>query len=498
MAVSSLPSNYGIGTIGKEAYKFIDFLVAADQKYWQMLPLGSTSYGDSPYSSFSTYAGNPYFVDLDMLITDGLLTKKDVEKYDWGRNPEKTDYGKIYKNRFKVLRIAAEKGLKKYEKEFASFRRRNKAWLENYALYMAVKSHFGMISWTEWPEEDIRKHEPKACKKYLKDLKTDVEFYEFIQFLFFEQWKKLKAYAKKNKVEIIGDIPIYVALDSADVWAEAGWFQLDEENTPVRVSGVPPDYFSADGQLWGNPLYDWDKMKADGYSWWIRRIEGAFKLYDVVRIDHFRGFESYWSVPYGEKTARKGKWVKGPGMDLVGKLAEAFSDKAFIAEDLGYLTEDVRQLLKDSGFPGMKVLEFAFDSREESDYLPHNYGKNCVCYTGTHDNSPIALWKKEADKKDIALAMEYLGIGKDDNFNWEFIRGGMRSVSALFVAQMQDYLELGKGYRMNIPGTLGGNWTWRMKKGAADKALAKKIARMTKIYGRSAKRDSKTSKKNNK
>lgn len=495
MAVSSLPSKYGIGTIGKEAYRFIDFLVASNQKYWQMLPLGSTSYGDSPYQSFSTFAGNPYFVDLEMLIEDGLLKKKDVEGINWGKDEEHVDYGKIYKSRFDVLKKAYENGKDKYEGPFKSFVRKNKDWLKNYALYMAVKRHFDMKSWTEWPEEDIRLHKESACKKYAKELKEDVELFEFIQYLFFKQWKELKAYAKKNNIEIIGDLPIYVALDSADVWAGAGWFQLDEENNPVDVAGVPPDYFSADGQLWGNPLYDWDKMKKDGYSWWIKRVEGAFKLYDVLRIDHFRGFESYWAVPFGEKTARNGRWVKGPGMDLVRLLADEFSDKSFIAEDLGYLTEEVKNLQKDSGFPGMKVLEFAFDSREESDYLPHTYGKHCICYTGTHDNSPIALWKHEADKADVALAKEYLGINDAEGFNWGFIRGGMSSVSELFVAQMQDYLELGKGYRMNIPGTLGGNWKWRMKKNAASKSLAKKIARMTKIYGRAPKKPSKKKKK---
>ncbi len=491
MPVSSLPSKYGIGTIGKEAYKFIDFLVASGQKYWQMLPLGSTSYGDSPYQSFSTFAGNPYFVDLEMLISDGLLLKKEVESYSWGDDEENVDYGIIYENRFKVLRVAAKRGIEKYEGPFKAFVRKNKDWVKNYALFMALKKHFGEVSWTEWPDEDIRLHKDKACKKYQKELKEDVEFFEFVQFLFFKQWKQLKAYARKNRIEIIGDLPIYVALDSADVWAEAGWFQLDEENTPVAVAGVPPDYFSADGQLWGNPLYDWDKMKKDGYGWWIRRVEGAFMLYDVLRIDHFRGFESYWSVPYGEKTARKGKWVKGPGMDLVGLLAERFADKAFIAEDLGFMTPEVKKLQQDSGFPGMKVLEFAFDSREESDYLPHTYGKHCICYTGTHDNSPIALWRYEADKADVALAVEYLGINEKEGFNWGFIRGGMSSVAELFVAQMQDYLELGKGYRINIPGTLGGNWTWRMKKGAASAKLAKKIARIVKIYGRSQAKKSK-------
>jgi len=490
MPLSSLPSKYGIGTIGKAAYDFVDFLVAADQKYWQLLPLGSTSYGDSPYQSFSTFAGNPYYIDLEMLIKDGLLKKKDVDAIDWGTDPEHVDYGKIYENRFTVLKMACDEGLKKYPEEFSAFKKENERWIENYALFMALKRHFGMKSWTEWPEEDIRKHETAACAKYLEELGEDVVFFEFIQFLFFKQWAEFKAYAKEKEVEIIGDLPIYVALDSADVWSEAYWFQIDEENVPVDVAGVPPDYFSADGQLWGNPLYNWEKMQADGFGWWIRRVDGAFKLYDVLRIDHFRGFESYWAVPYGETTAKNGRWVKGPGMNLVGVLASWFKDKSFIAEDLGYLTPEVHQLQEDSGFPGMKILEFAFDSREASNYLPHTYHNNCICYTGTHDNTPIALWKKDADKADVALAIKYLGLNDEEGFNWGFIRGGMSSVSNLFVAQMQDYLDLGEGARMNTPGIPEGNWTWRMTKGAASKKLAAKIAEMVRIYGRSAYRDS--------
>jgi len=490
MPLSSLPSKYGIGTIGKAAYDFVDFLVAADQKYWQLLPLGSTSYGDSPYQSFSTFAGNPYFIDLEMLIKDGLLKKKDVDAIDWGCDPEHVDYGKIYENRFTVLKMACDEGLKKYPEEFSAFKKENERWLENYALFMALKRHFGMKSWTQWPEEDIRKHEAAACAKYLEELSEDVVFFEFIQFLFFRQWADFKAYAKEKEVEIIGDLPIYVALDSADVWSEAYWFQIDEENVPVDVAGVPPDYFSADGQLWGNPLYNWEKMQADGFGWWIRRVDGAFKLYDVLRIDHFRGFESYWAVPYGETTAKNGRWVKGPGMNLVGVLASWFKDKSFIAEDLGYLTPEVHKLQEDSGFPGMKILEFAFDSREASNYLPHTYNNNCICYTGTHDNTPIALWKTDADKDDVALAIKYLGLNEKEGFNWGFIRGGMSSVSNLFVAQMQDYLDLGEGARMNTPGIPEGNWTWRMTKGAASKKLAAKIAEMVRIYGRSVYRDS--------
>ena len=320
MPMSSLPSPYGIGTMGKSAYRFVDFLKAAGQKYWQLLPLGPTSYGDSPYSSFSTFAGNPYYIDLDLLVKDGLLRRGEITGRDWGEDPERVDYGRIYEHRFEVLRLAYARGKEKLAEELAAFRQENAAWLEDYALFMAVKRSFGMVSWVEWPDEAIRLHKPEAVDQYRRELADDVDFWCFLQFLFFRQWKALRAYAHDKGIEFIGDVPIYVALDSADVWSAPRFFQLDENNLPTEVAGCPPDAFTEDGQLWGNPLYDWDKMKADGFGWWIRRIEGAEKLFDVIRIDHFRGFESYWAVPYGDKTARRGRWRPGPGMDLVGVL----------------------------------------------------------------------------------------------------------------------------------------------------------------------------------
>ncbi|MBR5991724.1 MAG: 4-alpha-glucanotransferase [Clostridia bacterium] len=485
MPVSALPSPYGIGTLGKAAYDFVDFLYDANQSWWQMLPLGPTSYGDSPYQSFSTFAGNPYFVDLDMLIEDGLLTKNDVKNIDFGKNSAKVDYAKIYENRFAVLRKAVENAGDRYSEEFQKFESENRVWLPDYALYMAVKAKNGMKSWLEWEDEDIRLHRPEAVARYHEELRDDVYFYEFVQFLFFKQWDALRAYAKEADIGIIGDIPIYVALDSADVWADPRQFQLDEENCPKEVSGVPPDYFSKDGQLWGNPLYDWDFMKSDGYGWWIRRIEGAQRLYDVIRIDHFRGFESYWAVPYGSETAKEGRWVKGPGMDLVGTLKNWFWNIQFIAEDLGFLTDDVRYLLRDSGFPGMKILQFAFDSREPSNYLPHTYEENCVCFIGTHDNTTIMAWKDETKKSDLKFAKQYLGLNDDEGLAWGMIRGGMSSVASLFITQMQDYLELGADARMNIPSTVGGNWQWRMTDKQITKKLTEKIAETTRIYGRS-------------
>ena len=485
MPVSALPSPYGIGTLGQEAYDFVDFLAAAKHYWWQMLPVGPTSYGDSPYQSFSTYAGNPYFVDLVTLRDDGLLTQAELDAMDWGSDPEQVDYEKIYRSRFVVLEKAMQRGWARDEKAILDFAKENARWLDDYVLFMALKRRYGMVAWTEWPDEDVRLHRPAAVERCRKELAEDIRLFTYIQYLFYQQWDKLREYAHSKGVGIIGDMPIYVAMDSADVWSEPGCFQLDEKNIPTEVSGCPPDSFSADGQLWGNPLYNWTAMKKDGYGWWIRRIAGAARLYDVLRIDHFRGLESYWAIPYGAKTAKDGRWVKGPGMDLMGTLIGWFPNIRFIAEDLGFLTPEVHQLLQDSGLPGMKVLEFAFDSREPSNYLPHTYDHNCVCYAGTHDNSPIMLWKEEADPADIEMAVRYLGLNDQEGFHWGILRGGMSSVADLFVAQMQDYLGLGAEARMNTPGTLGGNWQWRLQKGQINAALIERIAETARIYGRS-------------
>lgn len=484
MPISSLPSNYGIGTFGKAAYEYADFLAASGQKYWQLLPLGPTSYGDSPYQSFSSFAGNPYFIDLDLLIADGLLEQSEVDACNWGTNPRYVDYGKIYESRFEILSKAASRGWDRDADEICEFLTENSRWIGEYTLFMACKRHFDMKSWLEWEDDDIRLHKPEAVDKYRKLVAEDIQLFTYIQFLFFKQWKALKTYINDLGIKIIGDVPIYVALDSADVWSEPDKFQLNSDNIPVEVAGVPPDYFTEDGQLWGNPLYNYDRMRQDGFEWWIRRIGGAEKLYDVIRIDHFRGFANYWAVPYGAKTAKNGRWVDGPGMALVGVLTGWFHYLDFIAEDLGCITPEVSQLLADSGLPGMKVLEFAFDSREASDYLPHVYPVNCVCYTGTHDNSPLKLWKSEANPEDIDFAAKYLGLNDTEGFNYGIIRGGMGSVARLFVAQMQDYLELGEYNRMNTPGTPSGNWQWRMLPGEASKELAERIYDITLMYGR--------------
>ena len=484
LPVFALPSPYGIGTLGQAAYDFVDFLRQAGQSWWQMLPLGPTGYGDSPYQSFSSYAGNPYFIDLDLLRRDGLLTAQEIASLAWGSDPARVDYAALYENRFVLLQKAAERGWARDRAEVQLFARQNAQWLPDYALYMAVKRHFDEKPWTQWPDEAIRLRKPEAMAQYRQMLASDICMFTYSQFLFFRQWNALREYAHEQGVGIIGDLPIYVSMDSADVWAEPAFFQLDSDGYPTETAGVPPDCFSRDGQLWGNPLYRWEAMKADGYGWWIRRVDGAAKLYDMLRIDHFRGFESYWAVPYGDTTAKNGHWVKGPGMDLVQVLLNWFPQMQFIAEDLGFLTPEVRELLADSGLPGMKVLEFAFDSREPSNYLPHLYTPHCVCYTGTHDNAPLPAWKEEADPDDLALAVQYLGLNEEEGFHWGVLRGGMSSVAELFVAQMQDYLGLGAESRINTPGKPVGNWQWRLHPGQLTAALSRRMAHMARLYGR--------------
>ena len=411
MPIFSLPSRYGIGSFSKSAYQFVDMLKKAGQKYWQILPLCPTSYGDSPYQSFSTYAGNPYFIDLDQLIEEKLLTRKECQACDFGDDPQDIDYGKLYENRFKLLRKAYERANVGEDQEFEAYRRENAWWLDDYALFMAVKDRFDGVAWNEWAE-DIRLRWSNAMDYYRRELYYEIEFYSYLQFVFMKQWKKLKNYANINGIEIIGDIPIYVAFDSADAWANPELFQFDAENLPTAVAGCPPDGFSADGQLWGNPLYRWDYHRETGFDWWIRRIAYCSELYDVVRIDHFRGFDEYYSIPYGDTTARNGHWEKGPGIALFEAAKNRLGELNIIAEDLGYITDSVKKLVADSGFPGMKVLEFAFDSREKSDYLPYTYEKNSVVYTGTHDNETIAGWYAGLDKSDLKMCTDYMNIDR--------------------------------------------------------------------------------------
>lgn len=488
MPVASLPGQYGIGTFGKEAYKFVDFLAKAGQQYWQLLPLGPTGYGDSPYQSFSTFAGNPYFIDLDTLIEEGLLTKSECDKYDFGAKESEVDYEKMYLSRFKVLEIAFSRSNYKRTKAYKTFESNNSFWLEDYALYMAIKQSLGGVSFIEW-DEKIRRRDEQTLNECRKKFAKEIEFYKFLQFYFDKQWKQLKKYANDKGVKIIGDIPIYVAFDSADTWAGPEMFQFDSKGYPKAVAGCPPDGFSATGQLWGNPLYNWAYHKKTGYDWWLKRMAHCYELYDMVRVDHFRAFDEYYAIPYGDPTAEFGKWKKGPGMSLMKAFKEAFGDKEMIAEDLGFMTETVKKLVKDSGFPGMKVLQFAFDSREESDYLPHNYISNSSVYTGTHDNDTIVGWFEKLDEADKKFACAYLDIKPDEkHVAWKFIRLAMESVSDLCVIPMQDYLELGGEARINMPSTLGGNWVWRMKQGVLSDKLAKAIYDVTRTYGRTAKK----------
>lgn len=483
MHMSSLPSPYGIGSMGKCAYEFVDFLSAAGQKYWQLLPLGPTSVGNSPYSSYSTFAGNPYLIDLELLAEDGLLSFDELDAIDWGSNAQRVDFGLIQQHKDRMLRLAYTRRTDEQMDECMAFRSENRGWLDNYALYMALKKHFNNQNWMEWPE-DIRKRWPNAVYYYTNLLSSEMDYQFFQQYLFFRQWKLLRAYAAEKDIKFIGDIPFYVALDSADVWSEPHFFQLDSENRPVEISGVPPDAFSEEGQLWGNPLYDFESMRKDGYGWWIRRVGGAEKLYDMVRIDHFRAFESYWSVPADAVSAKEGKWCPGPGMDLVGRLTGWFKDMKFIAEDLGVITPAVKKLLADSKLPGMKVLQFGFDAAWESNYVPHRCVENSVCFIGTHDNDTVKGWLKTEKEANVEYAKKYMNISDDEGWNWGMIRTGMSTVSSIFIMQMQDLLELDTEHRMNIPGTPDANWGWRMLPEAIDEKLISKLSEYTKRYGR--------------
>lgn len=484
MPIFSLPSSYGIGSLGKEAYSFADFLKKSGRRYWQLLPLGPTSYGDSPYQSFSSAAGNPYFIDLDMLCEDGLLSHAEIEAVDWGRNEGRVDYEKLYLNRFRILERAKQRGYGRDKAHIAAFVEANRAWLLDYALFMALKRHFGMLAWPNWPDDAARRHDEAALAAYRIRLKPDIELFIYMQYLFFKQWQKLKSYTNSLGISIIGDVPIYVAMDSAEVWAERELFALNGQLVPEEVAGVPPDYFNADGQLWGNPLYNWQRLEETGFDWWIRRMSAAARLYDVIRIDHFRGLESYYAVPCGEKTARHGRWIKGPGMKLITAIKNGVKGAEFIAEDLGYTTDEVRALLAQSGFPGMRVLQFAFDGLCPNEHQPHAYSQNSICYTGTHDNSPIALWREETSQAVLDYARKYMAVSDTADMGEAMIRLGMASVAKLFIAQMQDHLGLSYGSRINVPGTACGNWQWRMDKAVDLDALAARLYEQAELYAR--------------
>ena len=484
MPISSLPSPYGIGTLGAEAYKFADFLAAGGQSCWQLLPVGPTSYGDSPYQSFSSFAGNPYFIDLDALAQEGLLEPEEFQPLNWGDSPDQVDYGLLYTTRYPVLHRACDRLLAQNRPDFAAFCQEQKDWLEDYALFMALKGKHGGASWFTWPEE-LRLREPAALEQAQSELADEVSFWKGVQYLFFHQWNAWKQYVNALGISVIGDLPIYVALDSADVWANRSQFQLDEAGLPTEVAGCPPDAFTADGQLWGNPLFHWERMEREGYAWWLRRIAFQFPLYDTLRSDHVRGFDSYYAVPYGDKTAKNGTWKPGPGIAFFKAVNKALGKKDIIAEDLGFLTPSVRKLLKESGYPGMKILEFAFDSRDaDSDYLPHRYPTHCVVYTGTHDNDTIQGWMASAPKKGISFAKAYLRLSKREGYHWGMMRSAWASPADLAVMQFQDLLGLGSEARMNIPSTLGDNWKWRALPDTFDEKLSKRLYREMRVYQR--------------
>ena len=481
MHITSLPGPYGIGTMGKPAREFVDFLKDAGQSLWQILPLSPTGYGDSPYQSCSAYAGNHYLIDLEELIESGLLTRDEVSSVTWCISEEKADFGILYNNRLTVLKKAFSR-FTNWE-ALDEFCRLNSDWLPDFALFMALKDENGSKPWYQWPEE-LKTRQPEAVWQARRRLQDAIRFYSFVQYLFDMQWQSLRQYAADAGIQIIGDVPIYVPLDSCDVWSAPELFQLDETLTPTAVAGVPPDAFTADGQLWGNPLYRWDVHKKDGFSWWLRRLTAAGKLYDIIRLDHFRAFEAYWSVPYGDETARNGHWVKGPDMDFVEAVKKGLPGLSIIAEDLGFLTEEVLALRDNSGWPGMKVLEFAFDGCEPSDYQPHTYTQNSVCYTGTHDNMTMRQWFDTATEEAVEFAKAYMGLTETEGYVWGTIRTAMASVSDTCIVQLQDYLNLDGSARMNFPGTMGSNWTWRAKQGVFTDELAKRIDKLTTIYCR--------------
>ena len=505
MPVSSLPGPYGIGCFGAEALKFVDFLAAAGQHIWQLLPLSPTGYGDSPYQSCSAFAGNPYFIDLDALKADGLLTAAQLKAEPWGTDPLSVDYGTLYTSRYKVLRAAYAAWREKYAGRFGcahyypddyyAFTLTNESWLNDYALYMALKTANGMKSWAEWPRE-YRLRDAGALAEFAAGQEEEIGFWKFLQYEFAVQWKKVKDYANEKGIKILGDIPIYVSADSVDAWVGGELFELDAQGGFARVAGCPPDYFSADGQLWGNPLYNWPYHKQTGYAWWVRRVRHALGIYDLLRIDHFRGFDTYWAIPAGSPTARTGKWENGPGMDLFRALEAALGKLPIIAEDLGDLVPSVRKLLADSTFPGMKVLQFAFGGGD-NEYLPHNHVKNSVVYPGTHDNTTLTdWWVNAAPAKEKANAAAYLHLTpckptakevaavRTDAARTALLRAALGSVADRAIIPMADWLGLGAEAHLNTPGKLGGNWAWRAAEGFDTALLAGRIEAECAVYCR--------------
>lgn len=483
MPVFSLPGEDGIGTFGKEAYEFIDFLVKSEQKYWQILPLGVTSFGDSPYQCISAFAGNPYFIDLNRLVKIGFLNENDLKEYKFFKKNDLVDYGFLYKNKMKILEKAYKRAKIIIKNDLDIFYDENKSWLREFSIFMALKANYGGLSWLEWEEayKDVNSLEIKEFEKKNQD---EIYFWVFIQYFFFKQWEKLKSYANKNGIRIIGDLPMYVSEDSSDLWANPSLFQLDHNYCPITVAGCPPDDFAPKGQLWGNPIYDWQTMEKEGYKWWIKRFEHSFKLYDTLRIDHFRGFEAYWEIELDSKDAVNGKWTKGPGIKLFRKVKEELGELDIIAEDLGFITENVKELIEETGFPGMKVLQFAFKKDENSEHAIHNHEKNSVVYTGTHDSSTVIGWSKDISKEELEYVKKYLNLCQGEDLNWALIRGAWSSTSYLAIAPIQDFLGLDDNARINRPSIIGENWTWRLKENNLTDELANKIREITRRYKR--------------
>lgn len=485
LPIFSLPSKYGIGGFSKEAYEFVDFLKKADQKLWQILPIGPTGYGDSPYQSFSTFAGNPYMIDVDEFAKRGWITQDNLSDYSCETEGD-IDYEALYHKRNALLRIAFENSDISKDSEYQAFCKENAFWLDDYALFMTIKDLQGGKAWAEW-DRGLRVREEALLDKYRKEYAHESDFYRFVQFFFRQQWMELKKYANEAGVQIVGDIPIYVAFDSSDVWGNPELFDLDEENIPNAVAGCPPDYFAATGQLWGNPLYKWDYHKETGFDWWVKRMAHCFAMYDVVRIDHFRGFDEFYSIPYGMPTAEIGEWLPGPGYELFKTFNEKLGNKRIIAEDLGLITDTVKELVAKTGYPGMKVLQFAFGGDNKNEYLPHMVTKNSVIYTGTHDNETTRGWYERCLAEDVNTAKyleEYTGENDSSKMAATLVRMAYASVCDTAIIPMQDFLNLGKEARINTPSVLGGNWCWRMKNGDASDELAKEIKELVRIYNR--------------
>lgn len=487
MPISALPSPYGIGTLGEKSYRFVDFLERIGCKYWQVLPVGPTSFGDSPYQSFSAFAGNPYFIDLDYLVKEGLLNKDELTEYEWQDSEEEIDYARIYELRFPILKKAFYRS-SHYELEaFKEFCTNNTYWLEDYCFYMAVKEHFGSHEWLLW-EEDIRDRKVKAIDHYQKLLKEEIEFWRFCQFKFRQQWEKLKKYANEKQIQMIGDIPLYVSMDSSDVWVNGPLFELDERKNPIHVAGVPPDAFSDLGQRWGNPIYRWDVMERDGFSWWRERMKISASLYDVIRIDHFIGVVNYYSIPVESPTAVKGQWEIGPGRKLTDVIKESIGDAKIIAEDLGVLTPKVKELIQEIGYPGMKILEFGLEGPADHEYLPHNYkSTNIVAYTGTHDNETLVGYLNNMKEEQLKFAYQYFSVTSREELPYGIIRALYSSIADVVIVQMQDLLKLDNSARMNFPSTIGGNWKWRMKDSRYLDLNEDQLLEFAKIFARAPK-----------